>query len=115
MSDALLHSDRNQIALVFLLDHLLEPADMHGVENAFYDWDLARWLHIHRLLHAHADPFILCRVYAINTKRVRLSVIEEGLDLKCAIYCFLLYLGEARGLLLYFTVAGACDQVADRE
>jgi hypothetical protein len=52
MGDAFLHRDGDQVALVFLLDHLVQPHHVDGVEIALYYHYLAGWLDVHRLSHA---------------------------------------------------------------
>lgn len=52
MGDTFLHRYGDQVALVFLLDHLVQPHHVDGVEIALYYHYLAGWLDVHRLSHA---------------------------------------------------------------
>lgn len=77
MGDSFLHSNCNEVALFLLSDHLVKLTHMHRVEYRLPNSYLSGWLDVHALLHAETEPFVLCRVGAINAKCVRFSVIVK--------------------------------------
>jgi hypothetical protein len=66
--DTLFHCDRNQVSLIFLLDHLVQSAHVDRVKLAFDNHDLSRRPDVHRLAHADAYPLVFSRVCAVDSQ-----------------------------------------------
>ena len=79
--NTIFHSNGYQVALFLFLYHLIKSADMHAIEDTLTQSYLSWWLNIHTLCNTHAKPFVFGRVYPVDSKGVRLSVIRECLYL----------------------------------
>ena len=67
------------------------------------------------MLLIHGNVVILSRIDAIDSQRVVICVILEGLNLQCSRESFILNLGEALTLFFHFAMAGTSDIVSDRQ
>jgi len=103
------------MTLIFLSHHLVKSAHMHGIEYSFLYKNLSRWLYIHALLDTHAEPLVLCRVYAANSQSVRLRVVKKSFYSKSTRDSPLFNLSDSLQHLLNFAVACSRYQIANWE
>ena len=112
VSYAFFHSDCNQMALIFFLDHLLKSLYVNRVELSFDNHDLPWRPDVHSLSHSDTYLFIFTGIYSVDSQRVVLRIVLETFNLECTSDNLFFDFYETCCLFLYLTMASASDEVA---